>query len=93
MTTEPLALEPPFELRAPAASCASCAAPVIWCVTRNGRRIPVDPKPVALGNLVLGGDPEVPTALVVERDDPRMPRYESHFVTCEQAVKWRGSRR
>lgn len=38
-------------------TCRSCGAPVIWALTEAGKRIPVDPEPMAGGNIVLSDKP------------------------------------
>lgn len=65
-------------------ACRSCHAPVVWVRTAAGKRMPLDPDPVAGGNVVVNGD----VATVLPPGTP-MPvgvhRYQSHFATCPQA--------
>lgn len=75
-------------------SCRSCGAPIAWASTAAGHRMPVDPKPVLDGNVVLDstGGSTVPRAVVYRPGDPSMPsgdRYKSHFATCPNATKHR----
>jgi hypothetical protein len=81
-------------------ACRSCGAEIVWAVTTEGRRMPVDAQPVDGGNLLLtpadhrrpAGEP---TATVVgKRAQPTLfgddgPRYVSHFVTCPDAARHR----
>jgi hypothetical protein len=78
-------------------ACRSCGAAIVWAVTTNNRRMPVDANPVPDGNLTLaypspGAAPIAvhadPGALLI--DNP--PRYVSHFATCEFADQHRKSR-
>jgi len=78
-------------------TCRSCGAPVVWAVTPEGRRMPVDAEPVDGGNVLLSPNPTgsqdryAPVATVVGKrvqaslfgDDG--PRYVSHFATCPNA--------
>jgi len=66
--------------------CRSCGRPVLWAVTGNGRRMPIDPTPRADGNLVL--DYGTPNRVHV---DPHSsgPRHTSHFATCPHADQHR----
>lgn len=77
------------------ARCSTCQARVIWATTQNGKRIPINPEPVAGGNIRLSGGDLHPRAAVVdmsrdlfdETDDGA--RYVSHFVDCPQAAEHR----
>lgn len=82
-------------------ACRSCQSPVVWCLTENNRRMPVDPDPDEKGNLVVAvrrGDgmcvmrylrPE----LAEEERAHGTRLYLSHFVTCPSADEHRRSRR
>lgn len=82
------------------ASCGSCAATIIWALTSNFRRIPLDAAPQENGNLaVVGEQGGVPVVVVVRSDGTDTPlwgpdeaRYLSHFVSCPQADTWRKKR-
>lgn len=77
--------------------CASCGAPIVWCATTRGNRMPVDPEPVADGNLLVDGTLDVygrthDRVLVLTSHDVPLgdpPRYVSHFQSCPDAVGWR----
>jgi hypothetical protein len=69
--------------------CRSCGAEVVWAVTNAGKRMPVDAKPVADGNLLLTqpAQPGVPpVAIVVGKGKGT---HASHFVTCPNSRTWR----
>lgn len=71
--------------------CRSCGADVIWAVTTNDKRMPVDAEPTYDGraNLVLvetlfpGGQP------LARSVPPGEGTHTSHFATCKQADEWR----
>lgn len=64
--------------------CRSCGAEIIWAVTENGRKMPVDAQPTTSGNLILEpGNP--PLARYVA---PWAGQHVSHFATCPGARKW-----
>lgn len=66
--------------------CRSCGAPVEWCVTENGKRMPVDAEPVEDGNLVVEMQlgPSLARAYDPARDAGKA-RFRSHFSTCPNA--------
>lgn len=69
------------------ARCRSCAAPVLWVTTENGKAMPVDAAPSPDGNLVLdGGTARVVAPLLETADERARPHYTSHFATCPQAA-------
>lgn len=70
--------------------CRSCEAPIIWTVTTNGKRMPVDVDPVTApaGGFTLDEDEDPPIARfeAVDRDRIFKPvLYISHFATCPNA--------
>lgn len=68
-------------------SCRSCGARVIWTVTENGKRMPVDEAPSADGRFVLELDGH---AVVAVYGAPApWTGYASHFATCPNAGEWR----
>lgn len=80
--------------------CRSCSAPIIWSVTHQGRRMPVDAEPRPDGNVTLrhqGGDGDLPPVAEYPGKEHGMlftedhSRYVSHFVTCGQSDEWRRS--
>lgn len=74
------------------AQCRSCDAPVIWVVTTNGKRMPVDADPVVaargfrLDDEVEG---EVPLATFTQTPAQDERLYLSHFATCPNADQHR----
>jgi len=70
----------------PTIACRSCGEPIVWAVTENNKRIPLDTSAVRGGNVVL----EANGALArVVKPNPAVMRYRSHFVSCPQASSWR----
>ncbi len=70
-------------------TCRSCKALVVWALTREGNRIPVNPNPVANGNLRLEQRGAVLVAEVADLFSPPGDRYATHFVDCPDAKTWR----
>jgi hypothetical protein len=77
--------------------CRSCHAPVIWAISPAGARSPIDPEPVAEGNVlllkphalrdwtlavVLSGD-------ILETARARGPLWVSHWSSCPDKAEWR----
>ena len=80
--------------------CRSCGERIIWTVTENGKRMPVDALPREDGNILLTEYPDgyieaayVQSSLFEEfdQDAPEPRRYVSHFATCAQSKEWRKS--
>lgn len=78
--------------------CRSCGAELIWTVTANGKRMPVDIAPREDGNILLTEYPDglmtaeyVKPTLFEEWDvpAPEPRRHLSHFRTCKQSKEWR----
>jgi hypothetical protein len=72
------------------ARCRSCNAEIIWAVTENGKRIPLDVAPAErpTGLFRLGAivpDFNAPRAIAAGSE----PVYLSHFVTCPNAAQHR----
>lgn len=69
--------------------CRGCGRPVIWAITENGKRMPVDPDPVPGGNVELVQVSDRTHAIV--RTTPskfaglRMP----HHATCPNVADFR----
>jgi len=66
-------------------ACRSCKQPILWGKTVNGKAMPIDPEPVAGGNVEL-----VDGRANVVTPEPDVARYVSHFTTCYAADNWRG---
>lgn len=73
------------------ARCKTCQAPVVWGTLPSGKRMPVDPEPVAGGNVVVVSGNDGPELQVLNRDQVQKRRNlglrarTSHFATCPQA--------
>jgi hypothetical protein len=80
------------------AKCRSCRAKINWTVSELGKKMPLDPLPVADGNVIKTGNrveglEEV--HVISSRDatiDPDTPRYVTHFSTCPMAAAHRKER-
>ena len=64
------------------AKCKGCGATIIWGLSEDGKKIPLDPKP-AVYRIT---NPEAWTTLV-ERDKLAMV---SHFITCPKRDQFSG---
>lgn len=72
--------------------CRYCGAPIIWCLTEKGRRMPLDAEPTPDGHLRL--DSATGRCQVVGVGSPEHQHYTSHFATCPRAAEARkGGRR
>ncbi len=78
----------------PVVQCRWCGADIFFAETEKGRRIPVDPKPTAAGNLVLMHEGGRTLALSFSpASHAGRDRYISHFATCPHAGEHRRGRR
>jgi hypothetical protein len=75
------------------ARCRTCAAPILWARTTNGKNIPLDAEPVESGNVYLVANGRETTAIVMAAGEAPPAgvtrRFVSHFVTCAQAAEHR----
>lgn len=92
---------PPPQLPWEFSRCRSCGAEIIWAITSNGKKMPVDVAVNPNGNIQLVAQSleqsiyEPPFANVIHHvadiagieDQLHM----SHFVTCPKATEWRRS--
>ena len=62
-------------------NCRSCRAEIIWALTENGKRIPLDRKREK--RFVLWDHPDGDFRAVMTEV------YVPHFATCPQAGEWR----
>jgi hypothetical protein len=69
-------------------ACSSCKQPILWAKTTTGKAIPLNPAPIAGGNLELKDG----VARVVQ-PHPAVKLYTSHFTNCPQANSHRKERR
>lgn len=68
-------------------TCARCAAPVLWAVSKNDRPMPIDPAPYEDGNieLVQEHDGKLRALVVRKGAQPGLfdtARFKAHFATC-----------
>ena len=79
-------------------NCRSCGAQVRWCITDvNRKRMPVDPEPVADGNVWIMRMEQGTPIIGVALQGSGVPasealRYVSHFVTCPDSASWRNKK-
>jgi hypothetical protein len=88
-------LTPGDRRRQAAKRCRSCGAPIIWCVTESGRKMPVDFAPTPSGNVAIrpadGGWEAIVAGPLEPVDGCTSIRRTSHFATCPDAQKHRRS--
>ncbi|MGH3795990.1 MAG: hypothetical protein ACRDSP_13995 [Pseudonocardiaceae bacterium] len=67
-------------------TCKSCGDVIMWVVTVDGKRMPIDGEPTETGTVSLTGHVP-PLARVVSRTGryPGQRLYVSHFATCRHA--------
>ena len=66
--------------------CRSCGAQVRWCVTANGKNMPIDATPVSVFRIVT----DLEGIDRLEHVSDRV--YQSHFATCPNAEQHRRGR-
>lgn len=99
-TREPRGLKPqrssaPKRKQSSGVPCRSCGAPIGWCVTEAGKRIPLDAEPVPDGNMVVLAQFGNAPGLALPFDPAKhegWTRWRSHFATCPNADKHRRPR-
>jgi hypothetical protein len=91
---EPEPLPPPPDPRpappqnAPHRSTCKCGQEVLWVVSAStGKDLPLDPTPVANGNLMRVGT--TATVRYIGPGDSPKYKYVSHFATCKHAAEFR----
>jgi hypothetical protein len=64
-------------------TCRSCNEPIIWVVTEQGKRMPLDVEPTETGTVALR-EQTPGVGRVVSRNGryPGQKLYVSHFATC-----------
>lgn len=74
------------------AQCRSCGAPVLWVLTKGGRKVPLDPQSVLNGNLVITREETksgcLPRVAYVA-PEPDVERFVAHFASCTNARGYR----
>lgn len=63
------------------ATCRGCGRPIIWGVTGDGKKIPLDPKPAVYGVVEDEGN-----ALATRMEGAMV----THFATCPKASDFSG---
>jgi hypothetical protein len=43
------------------ANCRGCNAPIMWAITEEGKRAPLDPAPSTAGNVLVWRDRQIPS--------------------------------
>lgn len=74
------------------AHCRSCEEPIVWAVTTNGKKMPVDADPVVAQRgfrLTDLRDDEPPIASFTTTPGDGERLYQSHFSTCPNADEHR----
>lgn len=65
------------------ANCRRCGRRIVWAVTTNGKRIPLDPAVNPSGNVARETEGDPPRVRVLRRDEEcSLPRYDPHFASC-----------
>lgn len=74
-------------------ACSSCGAAILWSITPNGKRMPLDEEPVPHGNVIVHTERGQLRAETLKKDDERResgePLYLSHHATCPHGKSWR----
>ena len=69
------------------ATCKSCGARIMWCITSTGKRMPVDARESFRGNLTL--EPQPDGELLARYVEAGTGTHTSHFATCPNAAEHR----
>lgn len=77
--------------------CNGCGKKIIWGLTEEGKRIPMDPVPATYVCHGQGEDPVNGQHYRVRRANPNKEKaigqaYVSHFTTCPKASDFSGNR-
>lgn len=66
-----------------------CKGNIVWATTRNGKLMPVDAEPNALGNVELIEDGKSVRAIVHGQSDLfDGMRHMPHWATCAEPERW-----
>lgn len=68
--------------------CKGCGKEIMWGVTPNGKKIPLDKKAPVYA--VMAGQGEEPGLIQITRDDNS---FVSHFATCSKANDFSNSKK
>ena len=69
--------------------CRGCGRPIVWGITPEGKRIPLDPRPVIYRVTAGNGDGDGVLVTPVERGAAMV----IHFATCKAADQFSGKNR
>lgn len=69
--------------------CSSCSLEILWCVTENGKRIPINPEAVEYGGNITIREGLVHVLAKGEISEAGEKRYRSHFATCKTVASHR----
>lgn len=82
------------------ARCRGCGAAIEWVVTRQGKRMPVNPVPVRITSMeslaglrVVGATADGRVISGYKSPAGETEVREAHFATCPQAERFRGGDR
>ena len=67
--------------------CRTCGEPIVWVMTENGRRMPLNPDPNPAGNIIFVEDADghpVTHQLHRGEDPGDADRFVPHFATCSR---------
>jgi len=89
------------EIALTTSQCRSCKAVIVWCETLAGKNMPVDIEPSSTaGNVELsprrGASPLARVLGAIPAEEARAEGRElfvSHFYTCPDRARWRGTER
>lgn len=71
-------------------TCSGCGAEITWVVVaKSGKRMPLDPDPVPLGNVAFLTDTTVEVVMKGGGLLEDRPLYVSHFSTCTDPTRFR----
>lgn len=64
--------------------CKKCNRPIGWCVSENGRPMPIDIEPNAAGNVIVGYREGRLVGVVLSKNKPRPEgqAHMPHYATC-----------
>jgi len=71
-------------------TCETCGAAIVWCLTKNDKRQPVDVDPVANGNIKIMEEPDGTLRSIVVKPGSEPNLRISHHATCPDAKQWKG---
>ena len=77
----------------PRAICRDCQAPIVWTITANQKRMPINVWPAPNGNVILLDpidSPRAPRSRVLSNEQKTSntaTTYLPHFTTCAKRKK------